>query len=80
MDMELEVERSLAEQEKAKVYIQYLSNIFSQPREGKPDARFERSKKEFENLLMPGGDKKEKETKKVYEWDFDPATLIEQDG
>ena len=80
MDMELEVERNLAEQEKAKMYIQYLSNIFSQPQEGKPDAKFQRAKDEFESLLMPNDNKKAKEPKKLYEWDFDPETLLEHDG
>lgn len=80
MDMELEVERKLAEQEKTRMYIQYLSNIFSQPREGKPDPKFQRAKEEFESLLMPGENKKTKEPKKLYEWDFDPETLLEHDG
>lgn len=76
MDMELEKEREEAEKEKAKMYIQYLSNIFSQPQMGKPDPKFERAKKEFESLLMPDSPNK-KGSKKVYEWDFDPSELIE---
>lgn len=80
MDMELEVERNLADQEKARMYIQYLSNIFSQPREGKPDAKFLRAKEEFERLLMPSDDKKVIEPKKNYEWDFDPEALLEHGG
>lgn len=79
MDMELEVERNLAEQEKVRMYIQYLSNVFSQQREGK-DANFERKKKEFESLLMPSDNKKVIEPKKTYEWDFDPETLLEHGG
>jgi len=77
MDMELEQEREKAEQEKAKMYIQYLSNIFSQPQEGKPDPKFARAKKEFESLLMPKTNQKEKESAKTYEWDFDPNELLE---
>ena len=82
MDMELEVERNLAEQEKARMYIQYLSNIFSQPPKDdrKPDPKFLRAKEEFESLLMPSDNKKKKEPKKIYEWDFDPETLLEHDG
>lgn len=78
MDMELEEERNLAEQEKARMYIQYLSNIFSQTQMGKPDPKFQQAKKEFESLLMPRS--KEKEKKKLYEWDFDPNELIENNG
>jgi len=78
MDMELEEERNQAEQEKAKMYIQYLSNIFSQPQEGKPDPKFARAKKEFESLLMPKTNQKEKESTKDYEWDFDPNELLEE--
>ena len=76
MDMELEKERAKAEQEKAKMYIQYLSNIFSQPLQEKPSQDYLRAKKEFENLLMPevvGGNK----SAKKYEWDFDPEQYIE---
>lgn len=80
MDMELEQERNLAEQEKAKMYIQYLSNIFSQPQEGKPDPKFKRAKEEFESLLMPKNEKKEVGPSKTYEWDFDPSELIESNA
>jgi len=79
MDMELEQEREKAEREKARMYIQYLSNIFSQPQEGKPDPKFARAKKEFESLLMPKGNQKEKDAK-TYEWDFDPNELIENNA
>jgi hypothetical protein len=75
MDMELEQEREQAEQEKAKMYIQYLSNIFSQPREGKPDPKFERARKEFESLLMPETEKEKKSTTE-YEWDFNPNDFL----
>ncbi len=77
LDMELEEERNLAEQEKAKMYIQYLSNIFSQPQMEKPDPEFTRAKEEFEKLIMPNNDKKDVSPKKTYEWDFDPNELIE---
>lgn len=80
MDMELEQERAKAEQEKAKMYIQYLSNIFSQPQEGKPDPKFKRAKEEFESLLMPKTGQKEKGPSKTYEWDFDPNELIENNA
>lgn len=74
MDMQLEKERNQAEQEKARMYIQYLSNVFSQPLQEKPKQEYLRAKKEFESLLKPdvGGD-----NGKQYEWDFDPQELIE---
>lgn len=77
MDMQLEKEREELEQEKAKMYIQYLSNIFSHPPQEKPSAKYLRAKKEFESLLTPDG-KKEKARPKQYEWDFDPETLLEE--
>lgn len=58
MDMQLEKEREELEQEKAKMYIQYLSNIFSHPPQEKPSAKYLRAKKEFESLLMPDGKRK----------------------
>ncbi|MEK4303624.1 hypothetical protein [Oceanobacillus sp. FSL K6-0251] len=75
MDMALEKEESEAEHERAKMYIQYLSNVYSQKQEGK-NPQFERDRKEFEKMLNP--QKERKETNKTYEWDFDPQELIEQ--
>ncbi|GGB41745.1 hypothetical protein F3157_08125 [Virgibacillus dakarensis] len=77
MDMTLEREREQAEHEKAKMYIQYLSNIFSRPQEGKPDPKFIQAKREFERLLMPEN-RPEKGSTKTYEWDFDPNEVLEQ--
>lgn len=76
MDMELEKERNKAEQEKAKMYIQYLSNVFSQPLQEKPSEEYLRAKKEFESLIIPNVDA-DKEISKQYEWDFDPQKYIE---
>ncbi len=77
MDMELEKERTNMEQEKAKMYIQYLSNIFSQPLQEKPSQEYLRAKKEFENMITPQiVGEKEKEINR-YEWDFDPQKYIE---
>lgn len=80
MEMEIEQDLALAEQRKAEMHIQYLSNIFSRPLEGKPDPKYLKAKEEFESLLMPREDKKVTKTKKSYEWDFDPETLLERDG
>ncbi len=74
MDMTLEKEEAEAEHEKAKMYIQYLANVFSQKQEEK-NHDFEQARKEFENMLRPVI--KQKLEKKEYEWDFDPSTLIE---
>lgn len=76
MDMELEKERNKAEQEKAKMYIQYLSNVFSQPLQEKPSEEYLRAKKEFESLITPNVDA-DKDISKQYEWDFDPQKYIE---
>lgn len=76
MDMTLEKERSKAEQEKARMYIQYLSNIFSQPLQEKPSQDFLRAKEEFERLIKPDTNKG-KGAEKQYEWDFDPQKYIE---
>lgn len=75
MEMAIEKEKEEAEQEKARMYIQYLSNIFSRPQQGKPDAKFTRAKKEFERLLMPDNNS-EKDSKQAYEWDFDPEDYL----
>ncbi|GIO25092.1 hypothetical protein J11TS1_36730 [Oceanobacillus sp. J11TS1] len=76
MDMALEKEEAEAEHEKAKMYIQYLSNIFAQQQE-KPTPEFARARKEFENKLRPKN-RKEKGPSEQYEWDFDPNEVIEQ--
>jgi hypothetical protein len=76
MDMTLEKERNKTEQEKARMYIQYLSNIFSQTLQEKPSQEFLRAKKEFESLLMPDS---KQDTKKKYEWDFDPKLIENQE-
>ena len=73
MDMTLEKEEAEAEHEKAKMYIQYLANVFSQQQEGKPDPNFIQAKKEFEKLLRPNTTKNE--SKKDYDWDFDEKDL-----
>lgn len=78
MDMTLEKERRDLEQERAKMYINYLSNIFSQPLKEKPSQEFLRAKKEFESLIMPESDGKSVKSKKL-EWDFDPQDYIEMD-
>lgn len=77
MDMALEKERNKAEQEKARMYIQYLSNIFSQPPQEKPSQEYLRAKKEFESLIKPDTNDGSSNSKE-YEWDFDPTAYIEQ--
>lgn len=78
MEMEIEADIQEAEQKKAEMYIQYLSNIFSQPQEGKPSHKFLKAKREFESMLMPDT-KPEKDAKK-YEWDFDPNEVLEENN
>ncbi len=75
MDMELEKDRNKADQERARMYIEYLSRIFSQPLQEKPSQEFLRAKKEFESLIKPDNDSGKS---KEYEWDFDPTEYIEQ--
>lgn len=74
--MAMEKERNKADQEKARMYIQYLSNVFSQPLQEKPKPEFLRAKKEFEEMLMPTPQKGEVQGK-TYEWDFDPSEFVE---
>ena len=79
MDMALEQEQSEAEHERAKMYIQYLSNVFSQQQEGKPDPKFMQAKREFEKMLKPETPQGPAE---IYDWDFErmKRLKIEQEG
>ncbi|WP_029265682.1 hypothetical protein [Virgibacillus alimentarius] len=70
MDMTLEKEKQEDEKKQIEMWINYLSNVFSQPAYGKPDKKFLKAKKEFEDMLMPKQPKKPK-LKKVYKWDFE---------
>ncbi len=74
--MELEKERAKTEQEKARLYIQYLTNIFSQPLQEKPSQEYLRAKKEFERLITPEIENEGKEDLK-YEWDFDYSEYVD---
>lgn len=71
MEMALEERQQEAEQERARMFIQYLSNIFSQPMQEKPSPKFLRAKREFEQLLSGEAEQQPKKPAKVYEWDFE---------
>lgn len=75
MDMELDKEEAEAEYEKAKMYIQYLSNVFAQQTDGK-NHKFEQGRNEFLKKITPNTTSKS-EPKKEYSWDFDPQELLE---
>lgn len=74
MDMTLEKEKRQEEQERVKLYIQYLSNVFSQQID---DPKFQHAKKEFEQLIKPEK-QADKGLAQTYEWDFDPKDVLEQ--
>lgn len=73
--MELDKEEAEAEYEKAKMYIQYLSNVFAQQTDGK-NPKFEQNRKDFLKKITPNATTKN-EPKKEYSWDFDPQELLE---
>ncbi|MFD2210728.1 hypothetical protein ACFSMW_13540 [Virgibacillus halophilus] len=74
MDMTLEKEKRQEEQERVKLYIQYLSNVFSQQID---DSKFQSAKKEFEQLIRPEK-QADKGLAQTYEWDFNPEEVLEQ--
>jgi len=76
MDMSIEKERQKVKEKQAEMYINYLSNIFSQQPQEKPSPEYLRAKKEFESLLIPESSQG-KQVSKSYEWDFNPDEYIE---
>ncbi|ANU13462.1 hypothetical protein B481_1993 [Planococcus halocryophilus Or1] len=68
MDMELKKENQQAERERARVWLNYLVNVFTQPSMGKEDPKFAMAKKEFIESIKP---EQKKGQAKVYEYDFE---------
>lgn len=73
MSMKIKQEEQEAEKEQAKMWINYLTAVFTQPSfGGKEDPQFARSRKEFVDSIMPQKKEPVKELNgpaKVYEWD-----------
>lgn len=62
-------------EKQAEFYINYLTQIFTQPLYEKPSQEFINAKKEFEEMLQP--DSMKKQNRKVYEWDFERKERLE---
>lgn len=80
MDMYMEDEQARMEEEKVKMYINYLSQIFAQPQQGKPDPKFKRAKEEFEKMIKPAENQSDKPSKpkSEYVWDDKVQALLDQ--
>lgn len=78
MEMAIEEAENKHKAKQAEMYINYLSNVFSQQLEEKPTTEYKRAKEEFIQLITPEEPGKEKKKlPKTYEWDFEPEDLIE---
>lgn len=70
MNMKSKQEEMEAEKEQAKMWIAYLTAVFTQPSlGGKEDPNFARARKEFIDSITPKPRIEEKGPAKVYEWD-----------
>ncbi|WP_342512790.1 hypothetical protein MKY34_19615 [Sporosarcina sp. FSL K6-1522] len=68
MDLHLEKEEQEAEKERARVWLNYLTTIFTQPSYGKEDPQFKRARQDFIKAIQP---EQKAEPAKVYNWDFE---------
>lgn len=77
LDNEMEREKAEEEREQLKLYIIYLSQIFSQPLHEKPSPKFMQAKKEFEKMITPEDNSRPRKPAKVYEWDFERKARLQ---
>ena len=73
MGMQMTKEEQEAEKEQAKMWINYLTAMFTQPSfSGKEDPQFVQARKEFVEQLKPKAKKPKtgEQSSKVIEWDF----------
>ena len=71
MDMALEKDEEEAEKEKHRIWMQYLSLIYSQKSEGKEPAKLSQARNEFVKSIQPTvKNEQNKVPAKVYHWDF----------
>lgn len=75
MDLELKKEEQEAERERARVWLSYLVNVFSQPSYGKEDPKHTQAKKEFLDTIKP---QEKKGPAKVYDYDFELLKRLKQ--
>lgn len=68
MDMELTKEEQEGEKERARVWLNYLVNVFTQQSFGKEDPKFAQAKKEFIESIKPP---EKKGPAKIYDYDFE---------
>lgn len=79
MDMELEKDEAEAEKERYRIWMHYLSLLYSQRPEGKEPPKLKQARDEFVNAIKP----QEKQPDqigpaKVYDWDFEKLKRIQQ--
>lgn len=67
--MALEQDEQIAKKEQMHMWINYMSNVFSQQSMGEPDPKFKQAKQEFEKALLPKGSNVPKP--KELKWDFE---------
>ncbi|MCP3026601.1 hypothetical protein [Halobacillus sp. A5] len=81
MDMELQQEETESEKEQHRMWLNYLSMIYSQRPEGKEPPRLQKAREDFHNVIKPKDKVKPSEQygpAKVYDWDFERLKRIQQ--
>lgn len=69
MSLTLEQQEMEAEREKARVYLNYLANVYAQPSMGKEDAQIKQGRKEFLDSITPKLPGSAKGQAQVFDWD-----------
>ncbi|MER2090922.1 MAG: hypothetical protein ABS920_14380 [Sporosarcina sp.] len=68
MDLHLEKDEQEAEKERARVWLNYLTTVFTQPSFGKEDAQLTQARRDFIKAIQP---EQKPGPAKVYDWDFE---------
>lgn len=77
MDSEMKRVEAEAEKERVRIFLNFLSNVYSQPSQGKDDAKFNRDRSKYIESITP-----DKQTSKAapqsFDWDPDLMERIKQ--
>ncbi|MBP3950342.1 hypothetical protein [Bacillus suaedae] len=76
MDMALTKEENQAEKERYLIWMQYLTQIYSQRPQEKEPPQLKQARKDFVQAIKPMDKSKPKE--KVYQWDFERLKKLQQ--
>lgn len=77
MENEFKRQEAEAEKERVRIFLNFLSNVYSQPSQGKDDAKFNRDRSKFIESITPE-QKAQQATPQSFDWDPDLMERIKQ--